>query len=754
MNTTILTRLNWQNGLRTLCFLCMLCIFTGNTQGQQLVLSQPHGYYNSPFLVKVEWEGDPPTEEYTIRYTLNGAEPTSGSIIYPNYMRIQTNVVLRVAAFNSDGERLTPITSATYLFPSEVMAQDNEPEGYPQEWGRFCQISGTAPADYEMDPEMVNESKIKEKIRAGLTAIPTLSIATNPDYLFSHEVDDERGGIYIYTGTPVGDGTGRDWERPVSMELFGGEQEHDLTVDCGVKIHGGHSRLPEKTPKHSLRLMFKSKFGVDKLKYDLFDADGPKKFNQLVLRSHFGHSWQHWENSDRRKAQYERDAWARTTQQLMGHPASRCLYVHLYLNGLYWGLYNVAERIDDYYCSSHFGGQKTDYDVIKVEEDHAGHRIEPSDGTMDAWNAMFNLAEEAATSNEAYFELIGCNNKGMPTEDVQPLLDVDNFIDFMLINQYGGNTDWDHHNWLAFRNRELGYRGFCFVCWDTEIIFASSSQNNLSLNNAGAPSNLLNILMNNPNFRHRYESRAYKHLVAPGGWLTSERVVSVWDSLYHIIQLPLYDEAARWGDYRRDVHPYTKQGELYTVDNQYQTERQRLLTQYFPNRSQTVVRQMKDRGWYGNTEPPKFYVNGKIDETTDTLRWGDELKLMGSSVIYYTLDGTDPLIWLSDSKVKVMPSARGSRGSNILNYYDWNNGGPLRVRAISKEGTEWSAMIEREFFVDVSTDIADVAAPSSLHNEGIFDLQGRRISVSSEYTGLPKGVYIVNGKKVIINYNK
>ena len=45
--------------------------------------------------------------------------------------------------------------------------------------------------------------------------------------------------------------------------------------------------------------------------------------------------------------------------------------------------------------------------------------------------------------------------------------DVDNFIDFLFINQYGGNTDWDHHNWLAFRNRELGYRGFCFVCWDT-----------------------------------------------------------------------------------------------------------------------------------------------------------------------------------------------------------------------------------------------------------------------------------------------
>jgi hypothetical protein len=53
--------------------------------------------------------------------------------------------------------------------------------------------------------------------------------------------------------------------------------------------------------------------------------------------------------------------------------------------------------------------------------------------------------------------------------------------------------------------------------------------------------------------------------------------------------MALYDEAARWGDYRRDVHQYTKKGKLYTVDETYQTERQRLLNSYFPVRTGKVL---------------------------------------------------------------------------------------------------------------------------------------------------------------------
>ena len=170
------------------------------------------------------------------------------------------------------------ISTATYLFADDVMRQPDYPQGYPTEWGSYCQIFGTAIADYGMDPELTQDWLLTEKIRNGLTAIPTLSIVTDKDNFFSHENDSVTGGIYIYTGTPVGDGTGRDWVRPVSMELFGGSQDYDITADCGVKIHGGHSRLPEKTPKHSLRLMFKKEYGEAKLNYPLWGEDGPETF--------------------------------------------------------------------------------------------------------------------------------------------------------------------------------------------------------------------------------------------------------------------------------------------------------------------------------------------------------------------------------------------------------------------------------------------------------------------------------------------
>jgi hypothetical protein len=83
------------------------------------------------------------------------------------------------------------------------------------------------------------------------------------------------------------------------------------------------------------------------------------------------------------------------------------------------------------------------------------------------------------------------------------------------------------------------------------------------------------------------------------GFLGEESVVLVWDSLYHTIETALYDEAARWGDYRRDVHRWQTKGRLYTVDEAYMTERNRLLNEYFPYRSAQVlgdIRQLVESG--------------------------------------------------------------------------------------------------------------------------------------------------------------
>ena len=94
--------------------------------------------------------------------------------------------------------------------------------------------------------------------------------------------------------------------------------------------------------------------------------------------------------------------------------------------------------------------------------------------------------------------------------------------------------------------------------------------------------------MKNGDFAWRYLQRA-RELLADDGMLGPHQVVEVWDSLYHTISSALYAESARWGDYRRDVHPYTTRGKLYTVEEHYMKERNRLLNNYFPIRSRRVL---------------------------------------------------------------------------------------------------------------------------------------------------------------------
>ena len=550
-----------------------LLLMTMNAMAQHVTLSKPHGFCNAPFTLSMAVEEVEGEVDWKIRYTLDSSTPTATSTAYTRPLSIKGNTIVRAAAF-AGAEQMTDITTATYLFMDDVLKQSDTPQGYPTEWGQYTQMSGTAPADYGMDPEITNDAMLAPKIRKGLQSLPILSIVTDKGNLFSHENDEETGGIYIFTGPPVGDDTGHGWTRPASIELIGGEQAHDLSATCGLRLHGGHGRLAEKNPKHSFRLVFKEKYGAKTLKYPLFGEDEPAKFDQLVLRCHFGYSWQHWMESNRRQAQYTRDVWARRMQKKMGRTSVNALYVHLFLNGMYWGLYNIAERVDDQFGKDHIGGKKGDIDVIKVEED-GGNHLEAAEGDMEAWNLMVKTAAQAA-DNAAY-------------EQLDSLLDIDSFIDYMLINQYGGNTDWDHHNWYAIRRRGLDSEGFRFLCWDTELIFLSADENVLSKNNGNAtPTGIFHHLMENEQFARRYLRRA-KEVLADDGLLGESSVVAVWDSLYHNIETALYAESARWGDYRRDVHPYTTRGKLYTVDNQYQTERNRLLTQYFPTRSEKVL---------------------------------------------------------------------------------------------------------------------------------------------------------------------
>ena len=561
--------------MKRLNHILLLCLVAVSSVAQPQ-FSKPHGLYDGGSLT-VAISGDAAAK---IFYTTDGSTPTTASAKYTAPLTIQKTTILR--AIEQIGDSLSPVGTASYIFVNSVLNQSNNPAGYPAEWGYYTDVNRweRAIADYEMDQEMTTNPTLRPKIIEGLKQLPILSIVSDKDNFFSHENDPDRGGIYIFTGPPVGDATGHGWTRPSSVELFGGPQQHDLSTSCGIRLHGGHGRLAEKNPKHSFRLVFKEQYGPKTLRYPLYGEDQPSKFDQLVLRCHFGNAWQHWGEGNREKAQYTRDVWVRRMQRRIGRTSVNAIYAHLFLNGMYWGIYNIAERVDDQFGKDHLGGKKEDIDVVKIEED-GGNHIEAAEGTLDVWEQMTSAVAKAG-SEEGYAKL-------------DSLLDIDNFIDYMLINQYAGNTDWDHHNWYAIRRHnsdEKTSTGFQFLCWDSEIVFENVRENNLTKNNGGScPTGMFHSLLQNPTFAKKYQRRA-KELLADDGFLGQQSVVNLWDSLYHTIDKAIYCEAARWGDFRRDVQPqpsYYGSNRVFTVDDAYMQERNRLLTSYFPYRSGIVL---------------------------------------------------------------------------------------------------------------------------------------------------------------------
>ena len=226
--------------------------------------------------------------------------------------------------------------------PETVLRQDGA--GFPKAWG--TNQGRPVIAHYGMDHRIVDDPANRGEMAAALRALPSLALTLEASELF----EQERG---IYTHPQE---SGEAWERRCSAEFFPTNGGAGFRVSAGLRIQGGWNRRPEESPKHSLRLVFRKKYGAAKLKYPLFGG-GVKEFDQLILRGGNNHSWLHWSASERRSADYLRDQWMRETYSAMGCASARGSFVHLYLNGLYWGIYNLAERPDQHFAAAHLGGR-------------------------------------------------------------------------------------------------------------------------------------------------------------------------------------------------------------------------------------------------------------------------------------------------------------------------------------------------------------------------------------------------------------
>jgi hypothetical protein len=491
----------------------------------------------------------------------------------------------------------------------------------------------------------VNDPQWSNQIPAALLSLPTVSVATSTDDMFG------TNGIY---SNPLEEGD--DWERPCSVEYFRPEAQPAFQINCGIQMQGNLSRFPQSTPKHNLRLLFKQMYGAGKLLFDLYPGSPVREFDTLVLHASFDDHWLHVGH----RAQMHRDQWCADTQREAGGYGTHGTYVNLYINGLYWGLYNLGERPDDSYAAHYLGGQESDYDALKGDE--------LKDGTDEAFWTLVALAEAGITHETAY-------------SNVCYYLDVPTFIDYLLINFYGANADWLGGNWWTVGSVTHGVP-FHYFSWDAERALVSGT-NDLPWIDPGCSVGLFYLsLREYPEFRRLFGDHAQR-LLFNGGALTPERCAGRWMQRAQEIDLAIIAESARWGGTNA-----TNGGVITHAD--WLQEQNFLLTNWFPQRTDILVAQLRSAGMYPAVDAPVFTPHGGIIATSLDVT----ITIPTGTALYYTTNGTDPRLTDGGVSTNALVYDQGPTLTLIL-----TNSVQLRARSFDTNAVTnaWSALVEADY---------------------------------------------------------
>jgi hypothetical protein len=604
------------------------------------VFGTPHGFYSTTQSVAITT----PTPGAIIVFTTNGSTPTvdanlnvTNGTLYTGPLSISSTTTVRARAFKT-GFEPSFVEAGSYIFVSDVVNQSpagQVPAGFPANG-----VNGQS-MNYGIDSDIINLYGASA-VQNSLLSLSTFSITTDSANLFNPTT-----GIYVNASN-----RGIDWERPANVELINTDGSLGFEVNVGLRIRGGYSRN-DFNPKHAFRFYFRSDYGDGKLEYPLFGDEGADEFDVMDLRTEQNYSWS---SSGGVQNTFLREVFARDTQGDMGSEYTRSRYHHLYINGVYWGVFMTQERVEEFYSETYFGGDADDYDIVKSGLGDVGG-TELSEGNDIAWRQLFDYGQALATSPVAnanvYWTMQGRNPDGTRNPSLPVLLDAENLADYMLIIFYTGGYDTGlsrfigdnvANNWFGIYNRVAADQGFQFFIHDNEHSlgaedgtihgtqnidrtgpFNFGNQNNFAQFN---PQYLHQDLLASPEYKQLFIDRVQKFMFN-GGALTPAANIARLLARKNEVDPAIIAEAARWGDSKTAV-PLNK--------THWQTEVNWLVNSYFPGRGNTVLSQLRGDGLYTNFAAPTFsQFGGEVPNNFPLTIAG------AGGTIYYTTDGvTDP----------------------------------------------------------------------------------------------------------------
>ena len=327
-------------------------------------------------------------EGASIYYTLDGSEPNINSFLYDNPISVQENIVIKAASFK-DGWSRSSIKTRTFIIDD----QNNN--------------------------------------------FPAIFLSTDPDNFFDYDTGIyEMGPNASYDYPHFGANFWEDWEKPIFVEVLENDNTY-YSSPAGVKIFGGWSR---GQAQKSLSLFARGQYGNNEFNYKFFPDLEIEKFQSLVLRNS-GNDW----NFTMLRDGYATGLFKDIDIDIQAH---RPMLV--YLNGEFWGLYNLREKVNEHFIASHHPIDPDEIDLIEVQWANVG--------SIDNYNSLVEYVSQADMTDPAVYD------------SISKWIDVDNHINYNIAQIFIDNRDWPGNNIKYWRPKSNDGK-WRWILYDTDFGF-------------------------------------------------------------------------------------------------------------------------------------------------------------------------------------------------------------------------------------------------------------------------------------------
>ena len=467
------------------------------------------GFYSKPFELVLTTDN-----KYTIQYTLDGANPTNQSKIFKNPLLITGKESYDSLSFIN-----TTIADSIANFGWRA------PTG-EQDKATIVKYAGFE--NESLQTEIKTLSFFIEDTPTNKYKLPIISISTDKSNLYSKDK-----GIFIagdnFIANKKHSGNffkrGKEFEREVYFQYFNKYGVLEFEQNIGMRIHGGITR---RNPQKSLKFYARKEYGEVSINLPFL---AEKRVNRFILES--------MQESGGGQALIE-DVVAQEIVKKIGLEQQNFQAVIVFINGEYWGLHTIRDRLDENYLAYKFNLNKDSFDII---DGNPSIDYEVIHGNNSEYLNLITFVKNNDLNEHKNYNYI--NSK----------IDLDNFIDYYSVEMFFANHDWPIHNIKMWKKKNNGK--WRFILYDLDGGFTGNRRDHTlnmferlsnevdcgSCGNSPEATLLFRSLMENEQFRKKFSSR-YKEIIEK--YMSPERTLAVVDSIANIYQINMQSHINRW----------------------------------------------------------------------------------------------------------------------------------------------------------------------------------------------------------------